>query len=192
MASPSVTYPFINGQISAGPQVEQNFRDLVNGMTDGTSDLSINTLTLASGIVGNTAGTSVPTGRVGEILWANLSSNTNFASTTVFQEIISVPFTAGRWLAFGFAQFNANGSTSTRVQYCVTSSPGSGVTGLATGNNTTIHDADASAALADMTDVIPAVPIQISTLTTHYLKGAANFSAGTPRFRGTLMGIRFA
>lgn len=45
MALPTVTYTFINGQPSDGPQVSQNFTDLIAAMTDGTKDHTIAGLT---------------------------------------------------------------------------------------------------------------------------------------------------
>lgn len=41
MASPAVTYTFINSQTSDGPQVSTNFADLIAAMTDGTKDFAI-------------------------------------------------------------------------------------------------------------------------------------------------------
>ena len=45
MASPSVTYTFTNGTTADGSQVSQNFTDILNGITDGSKDLTINALT---------------------------------------------------------------------------------------------------------------------------------------------------
>lgn len=47
MASPSVTYSFSNSTIADATQVNQNFSDIINGITDGTKDLSISALTTA-------------------------------------------------------------------------------------------------------------------------------------------------
>ncbi len=47
MAGPSVTYTFTNGTVADASQVNQNFTDLINGLTDGTKDLNINALTAA-------------------------------------------------------------------------------------------------------------------------------------------------
>ena len=47
MASPSVTYTFSNSTTADATQVNQNFTDLINGITDGTKDLSISALTCA-------------------------------------------------------------------------------------------------------------------------------------------------
>ncbi len=47
MANPSYTYSFTNGTTSDASQVNQNFNDILNGVTDGTKDLSISALTVA-------------------------------------------------------------------------------------------------------------------------------------------------
>lgn len=66
MASPSVTYTFTNGTTSDGPQVSQNFTDLINSLTDGTKDLSISALTCAGTVslngninLGNASGDTI-------------------------------------------------------------------------------------------------------------------------------------
>lgn len=47
MASPSLTYTLTNGSTADATQVMQNLNDLLNGITDGTKDLSISALTCA-------------------------------------------------------------------------------------------------------------------------------------------------
>lgn len=47
MAAVAVTYTFSNSTTADGTQVNQNFTDIVNGLSDGTKDLSINALTVA-------------------------------------------------------------------------------------------------------------------------------------------------
>lgn len=47
MAAPSLTYTLTNGSTADASQVMQNFNDLLNGITDGTKDLSISALTCA-------------------------------------------------------------------------------------------------------------------------------------------------
>lgn len=53
MPAPSVTYSFVNGQTSDGPQVSQNFTDIINALSDGTKDLSISALTVAGVLTAN-------------------------------------------------------------------------------------------------------------------------------------------
>jgi hypothetical protein len=47
MASPSYTYTLTNGTTADADQVMQNFNDILNGVTDGSKDLSISALTCA-------------------------------------------------------------------------------------------------------------------------------------------------
>lgn len=47
MPSPSFTYTLTNGTTADADQVMQNFNDILNGVTDGTKDLSIAALTVA-------------------------------------------------------------------------------------------------------------------------------------------------
>jgi hypothetical protein len=47
MANPSYTHSLTNGTTADASQVMQNFNDILNGVTDGTKDLSINALTAA-------------------------------------------------------------------------------------------------------------------------------------------------
>ena len=63
MPAPSVTYTFSNGTTADATQVNQNFSDLVNGMTDATKDLSIANLTVATALTasGTLAVTSTST-----------------------------------------------------------------------------------------------------------------------------------
>jgi len=47
MANPAVTYTFVNGVTADAAEVNQNFTDLINGLTDATKDLSISAITAA-------------------------------------------------------------------------------------------------------------------------------------------------
>lgn len=47
MPAPSVTYTFSNSTTADASQVNQNFTDIINGVSDGTKDLSISALTCA-------------------------------------------------------------------------------------------------------------------------------------------------
>lgn len=55
MASPSVTYNFVNGTVADGDAVDTNFQDLINAMTDGTKSFSIDALTVAGAALFNGA-----------------------------------------------------------------------------------------------------------------------------------------
>lgn len=72
MAAPNVTYTFSNSTTADATEVNQNFIDIINGITDGTKDLTINLLTVNGAAsfngnvtLGNATGDDVTvTGRV--------------------------------------------------------------------------------------------------------------------------------
>ncbi len=55
MPAPSYTYTFSSGATASAAQVNQNFTDILNGVTDGTKDLSISALTCAGAALLNGA-----------------------------------------------------------------------------------------------------------------------------------------
>jgi hypothetical protein len=92
MASPSVTYTFVNSTTADAAQVNQNFADLIAGMTDGSKDFNINAITAAGAAtfngavtLGNASGDAITaTGTFGAI---NATGNISFdGGTFVFNE----------------------------------------------------------------------------------------------------------
>jgi len=86
MAIPSVTYTFTNSTVADATEVNTNFSDLINALTDGTSDHSISTLTLAGAL---TANGNVTLGNAsGDTMTVNATPTfvnaTTFSSTTTF------------------------------------------------------------------------------------------------------------
>jgi hypothetical protein len=66
MGAPNYTYTITNGTAADASQVMQNFNDILNGVTDGTDDLSISALTCAGAAtlngnvtLGNAAGDDI-------------------------------------------------------------------------------------------------------------------------------------
>lgn len=54
MANPSVTYTFfVNGQTSDGPNVSQNFTDLINALTDGTKTITVSNVITSTATITN-------------------------------------------------------------------------------------------------------------------------------------------
>lgn len=49
-AAPSITYTFTNATTADATQVNQNFNDVINGITDGTRDITVGTL-VSNGLV---------------------------------------------------------------------------------------------------------------------------------------------
>jgi hypothetical protein len=82
MASPAVTYTFSNSTTASATEVNQNFTDLINALTDGSKDLSVSALTAA--------GTATLNGNV------NLgnSSSDDLSITAALASSISIKTTA--------------------------------------------------------------------------------------------------
>lgn len=109
MAAISVTYTFINGQTSDGPQVSQNFTDIVNGLSDGTKDLTVaaisgSTLTLSGNVLSNL---SVTRSSSGGTVGLTVSNTSNTASSAALATI-SV---AGTSAADAQLYFTVSGTT---------------------------------------------------------------------------------
>lgn len=91
MASPAVTYTFTNGTASDATAVNQNFTDIINGITDGTKDLSINALTAAGNVsisgnttLGNASGDDVTiTGSLASTINIKTTNSYNIGSATL-------------------------------------------------------------------------------------------------------------
>ena len=91
MASPSYTHTLTNNTTADADQVMQNFNDILNGVTDGTKDLSIAALTVAGTATFNgnvtlgnaTADTITPTGRIAGDLVPNADGSINLGTSAL-------------------------------------------------------------------------------------------------------------
>lgn len=68
MAAPTLTYTLTNGQTADASQVMQNLNDLLNGITDGTKDLTISALTVG-GVATLNGAVNLGNGSVDDITW---------------------------------------------------------------------------------------------------------------------------
>lgn len=84
MAAPSYTYTLTNGTTADASQVQQNFTDILNGVTDGTKDLSILGLTVAaSAVIGDN--TTLGSSSGDDVTWnASLASSVPVKTTASY------------------------------------------------------------------------------------------------------------
>jgi hypothetical protein len=80
MAAPSVTYTFANSTTADATQVNQNYTDLVNALSDGTKDISVAQVTAAGKF---TASAAFVTSGVSTVVATNGSSSTVGDTTAV-------------------------------------------------------------------------------------------------------------
>jgi hypothetical protein len=90
MPAPSLTYTLSNGSTADASQVMQNFNDIINGLTDGTKDLSISALTCAGNVsfqgnttLGNASGDDVTfTGSLASTIPIKTTNSYDIGSST--------------------------------------------------------------------------------------------------------------
>lgn len=114
MPSPSVTNTFSNSTTADATQVNQNFTDLINAMTDGTKDFSIAALTCAGNATfnGNTT--------IGNSSADTLTITASLASTIALQANNTYAIgAAGVGVSAVF--FGASGGFTTRISAAATS-----------------------------------------------------------------------
>lgn len=105
MAFPSVTYTFTNSTTADATQVNQNFTDMINGLSDGTKNLNMSAATFASTLTAN--GAVILGASSSNNLTINASLNSSILLTT------NVAFDIGG-TSFGLrALYFGNGSTNT-------------------------------------------------------------------------------
>lgn len=91
MPAPSYTYTLTNGTTADASQVQQNFTDILNGVSDGTKDLSINALTAAGTAtfngnvtLGNASGDDITvTGSLASTIAIKTNNSFNIGSATL-------------------------------------------------------------------------------------------------------------
>lgn len=91
MAFPSYTYTFTNGSTADATQVDQNFSDILNGISDTTKDISVKAITAAgtttlSGDVtlgASTSNTITFNGKVGSSIPVGVNTSYDFGSATL-------------------------------------------------------------------------------------------------------------
>lgn len=84
MGFPTVTYNFTNGTTADGTQVSQNFTDIINGVSDGTKNISISALTCAGSATLNGSVTLGDSSADLLVITASLNSTVTINTTTSY------------------------------------------------------------------------------------------------------------
>lgn len=148
--------------------------------------------TLARKIAGDVSGTVAPKGYIGEVIQTTISTSTNAATTNTFLALGSIALTPGVWLISGYAQLQRANATLTSDASIVIGTTSASISGSVAGYTniaftpTTITSADFNSG------AIPMYPVSISSNTTYYLNVLAQYSAGTPQWRGVITAVRIA
>jgi len=127
MASPSVTYTFTAGTTAAAAQVNQNFTDVINALTNGALDLTANSLSLTStlSVLGNaTFGNSAPndtvtfTSRIASVFVPSVTNTYDLGTSALLWKDI---YLAGNALVGGYVEIPLGSKASPTIRGTTTS-----------------------------------------------------------------------
>lgn len=143
-----------------------------------------------TGVVGKTDGTSASAGIVGEDFTASAAA-ANFTATATVINICSQALTAGNYLAMAMVQARINGASMTGpVTYSISTNSAS-TTGTTLGLDRGQIDLTAGTSNQFQSGAAFRI-LKVSSSTTVYLTGSADFSAGNPQYAGSLRIIRIS
>lgn len=199
------TYTFANGGIAYGDQVDTEIQAIVNTINNadaGTTSWTVvktvtltvtGTATISGQLIGKGTATSdsAATGYIGEYISASNAINSNYAATTVWDDLVSISLTAGDWDVSAISLGVINGATWSENILGISSTSGNSETGLVAGDNrirTTWANSSTTPTIVALT--IPSFRVSLAGTTTYYLKQQATFSAGTPQRTGRISARR--
>jgi hypothetical protein len=143
MANISVTYTFVNGATSDAPSVNQNFTDIINGTSDGTKAITVDSVT-ATSVSASSARFSSITGPT--LTGVSFDASTNTLTNVANASISNTAAIAVSKIATGTAGYllGANpGATSNEFKQVTAGSSGSDFTVTMTTGAFTINLPDA-------------------------------------------------
>lgn len=144
----------------------------------------------ARNIVGDTSGSVVPVGMLGEKLEVLQTSLANCGTANQFKDFGSVTLGPGVWSLSFICMFSQSGSNISVCLAGIGTVAGNSGTGQNQGENAFFGVPPSSA--TDNTITIPNYVVSISSTTTFYGKVYATYSTGTPQYRGRLTAVRIA
>lgn len=125
----------------------------------------------ARNVIGDTTGTAVPAGYIGEILTGTIANSGSAYTTNTLKNVNSISLTAGTWLVYTYPIITV-GTTLGANSYIVQSISSSAVA----------HQSEVRSAATLSADnyVNPAIKyVNLSSATTYYLNVTVNFPSGT-------------
>lgn len=139
-------------------------------------------------IVGVTNGTDTCTGCVGEIIESKITSLTNAAATGTFLALTHIDITSGAWDITSNVEFFKNAATISGDGEMAISTTSASNTGATFGySKTAIWQPSLN---SEFTTTIPKVRVNVTANTTYYINVFAQYSAGTPQWRGFISAER--
>lgn len=188
---------FTHKDTSIQQEYENVYQDLRKlGNTNSYLSLTASTFTVTSSftslgsasIIGTITNDNACSGCVGEFVSSVTAGATNFPSTGVRADLISISLSSGDWNVTGTLYTSANTSGVTLVEMGITDNAGNTTGGMTFG----INRVDFSTPTANTGSFasIPNYRYSVNHSTTVYLKYTANYTTGNPQARGALRARR--
>ena len=145
---------------------------------------------LITGVAGKTDGTGATAGNVGEDFTASVTV-TNFSATLTIINMCSQPLTAGNWLIMAMIQSRINGATMTSpVTYSISTNSAS-TSGTTAGLDRGQIDMTGGTSSYFHSGACFRI-LKVTSPTTVYLTGQADFSAGNPQYAASMRCLRIS
>lgn len=138
--------------------------------------------------VGTSTNDSATAGNIGELVTSTISTAANAAATTNLLALTSITLSAGDWDISAFSVILKNGATFTDSAQMAVSTTSASTAGTTSGLSETQFEPPTIGTQA--TCDFPRIPASLAGSTTYYLNVGATYSAGTPKWRGTISARR--
>lgn len=158
------------------------------GVTGALSVTGVITPSQTNGIVGTTTNNDANAGSVGEVIESYVGA-TSAPTSTQFGDLTSIALTAGDWDIVIMAEgLLATGTGLTRMQVGIGTASGNNGAGCVAGD--TLADGSLPTVDFNQNYNITSKRVSLSGSATYYLKMYAQYSGGTPQFRGRITARR--
>lgn len=157
-----------------------------------TDSITLNALTLSTGLVGITSGSSKSAGYVGEVIQASVASGSAVSLTTAtVTEITHIDLTSGLWMISANPTFLGTAITGTELQAFYSTASSTSTAGQDT-YNTSYSDPFSATTTGRATASISGYILNLSGNGSIYLKAKATFTIGTCTAYGGITAVRIA
>lgn len=146
----------------------------------------------ARNIIGDTSGTTVPTGMIGENYTALQSTNIAAGSSGSYKNVTSLQLTQGIWDVSYIGWVDGNGATGWVGTNSVCALSTTTASSAGTVNTTTLQYGTNGSVNNQVTSMRGNVIINISSTTTYYLNLSTTYTGGTPQLYGNIIARRIA
>lgn len=143
-------------------------------------------------VLGVATNSNAAAGYKGEYTESQITSFTNFPTTTEYGDLTNITLAAGDWEVWAHCQASRNGATftaGTPIVFAITTTSGNSASGVTSGITASLVMPDNTQTTQGTTS-IPPIRMSIAGSTTYYLKYSATYTVATAQARGRICARR--